>query len=54
MPSVRADGALLRVPAPRIEIGTLAGRDDEHVYFDRDNGVGFDMWQGGVAREAAA
>jgi light-regulated signal transduction histidine kinase (bacteriophytochrome) len=27
----------------RIEIGTLAGRDDEHVYFVRDNGVGFDM-----------
>jgi light-regulated signal transduction histidine kinase (bacteriophytochrome) len=26
-----------------MEIGALAGREDQHVYFVRDNGVGFDM-----------
>ena len=32
-----------KVPQPRIEFGTLGEKDNQQVFFVRDNGVGFDM-----------
>ena len=32
-----------RTPAPRIEVGCIAGADGATTYFVRDNGAGFDM-----------